>query len=401
MNGQNVLIFEAYPFFSGSQRITLNVCKILKKEGCHVTLLLADDRYGNLRKNFIQHVDQIKYIKTDESLLKYGDEDSWFSKKTFFKSVFGGLLPFYLKGFTIINSKKYDVLYCCDPRGATMMFFSALFFRKRTILHFHGKNRLPLFLSKLFLKVFSKVICVSQDVADSLPVSPKKSVIYNGIDFSQYEPLDITDVVKEVKDLTGGVPSGTSVFLYAGLLRPHKGVHHLIDAFNQLIKNEDLKTKPILFLCGAAKTESEESYRDFLIKYCFEEGLENNIYWVGWKNNVLTWMQFCDYFVFPTINKEDNNFEGFGSVIESTEGLPTVLIEASLSNIYSIASNVTGVNEIISNEQNGSVFNYADDNELYKTLLTALTYDKQFIDFPNFNNFELRTFEKRIISIFK
>jgi glycosyltransferase involved in cell wall biosynthesis len=401
MNGQKVLIFEAYPFFSGSQRITLNVCKVLKKKGCYITLLLADDRYGNLRKNFEQYVDQIKHIKTNESLLKYGDEDSWFSKKTFLKSVIFGLLPFYLKSLKMINSKQYDVLYCCDPRGATMMLVSALFFKKTTILHFHGKNRLSLSLSKVFLKVFDKVICVSQDVADSLPVSLKKTVIYNGIDFSQYEQLDTTEVIKEVEYLTGGVPYGTPIFLYAGLLRPHKGVHHLIEAFNQLVKNEIIKTKPILFLCGAAKTQSEESYRDFLIKYCFEHGLEKNIYWVGWKNNVLAWMQYSDYFVFPTIKKENNNFEGFGRVIESTEGLPTVLIEASLCNIYIIASEVTGVNEIISDGHNGSVYEYTDGNELYKSLLDSLVNDRQFMDFPNFSNFELTTFEKHLISIFK
>ena len=400
MNQLKILVFEAYPFFSGSQRITLNVCKILKKEGHLVTLLLADDQYGNLRKNFEGHVFQIQDIDTYEGLKKYGDEDSWFTKKVFFKSIFLGLLPFYLKSIKLINNKGYDYLYCCDPRGATMMLASALLFKKTTILHFHGKNRLPPFLSKTFLKVFNKIICVSQDVSDSLPLSDKKVVAYNGIDFSQYGDLDFSAVSQEAEVLSGIPTSQMKVFLYAGLLRPHKGIHHLIYAFERLLKDNPLSITPILFLCGSAKTPAEEKFRDFLIDYSKEKGLQNNVFWLGWKNNVLAWMQYSDFLVFPTIEKEINNFEGFGSIIESTEGLPTVLIEASLCNIYSIASDVTGVNEIISNGHNGIVYEYGDDHKLYKALLVALTNDIKFIDFPNFKSFELATFEKNIISIF-
>lgn len=401
MNSLKILVFEAYPFFSGSQRITLNVCKILKAQGHEVTLLLADDQYGSLQKNFEDHVFKIQYITTYKGLQKYGDEDSWFTKNLFFKSVFFGLLPFYIKSLKIINFKGYDYLYCCDPRGATMMLASAFFFRKNSILHFHGKNRLPNWLSKTFLSVFSKVICVSQDVSDSLPSSNKKNVIYNGIDFSQYEELDFPAVSQEAEELSGIPTSQMKVFLYAGLLRPHKGIHHLIYAFEQLLKFNPLSITPILFLCGSAKTEPEEKFRDFLINYCKENGLQNNVFWLGWKNNVLAWMRYSDFFVFSTIDQEINCFEGFGKEIASSEGLPTVLIESSLCGLFNIAANATGVNEIISNDQNGICYSNQEPDGLYQSLLFALENQMNYISFPNAQRFSVGTFERNIILLFK
>jgi glycosyltransferase involved in cell wall biosynthesis len=401
MSPLKILVFEAYPFFSGSQRVTLNVCKILKAQGHEVTLLLADDQYGILKKNFEEHVFKIQHIATYKGFQKYGDEDSWFTKNLFFKSVFFGLLPFYLKSLKIIYFKGYDYLYCCDPRGATMMLASAFFFRKKTILHFHGKNRLPNWLSKTFLSVFSKVICVSQDVSDSLPSSNKKNVIYNGIDFSQYEELNFSAVSQEAEELSGIPTIQMKVFLYAGLLRPHKGIHHLIYAFERLLKFNPLSITPVLFLCGSAKTEPEEKFRDFLINYCKEKRLQNNVFWLGWKNNVLAWMRYSDFFVFSTIDQEINCFEGFGKEISSSEGLPTVLIESSLCGLFNIAANATGVNEIISNDQNGICYSNQETDGLYQSLLFALENQKNYKSFPNSQNFSLKTFNNKITSLFR
>jgi glycosyltransferase involved in cell wall biosynthesis len=393
---KRVLIFEAYPFFSGSQRVTLNVCKILKKKKYHVTLLLVDDRFGAIRKNFEPFVDDVDFIKASAHLLSYGDEDSWFNKKKFFKSIFLGLLPFYYECLKKISSKKYDILYCCDPRGATMMLLSAKLFNKGTILHFHGKNRLPEKLSKLFLSVFDKVICVSEGVANSLPNGDNKTVIYNGIDFSQYDDIDITPVLNEVKALR---VRPSLKLLYVGLLRPQKGLHHLIYAFAK-IKKENPEKNVELFILGGAKTAAEENFKDLMIKYCLENQVDDGVHWLGWKDNVLAWMNYADYFVFPSVDKEKNTFAGFGSEIESTEGLPTVLIESSLCKLYSIASGVTGVTEIVTNGQNGVIYDSKAEEALYNSLNSVAKNLPKFKDFPEGENFSEQTFENHILSLF-
>lgn len=401
MEKKRILIFEAYPFFSGSQRITLNVCRILKSQGFYTTLLLVDDRYGNIARNFDGYVDEIKYVKAYKGLLKYGDEDSWFSKKTILQSVFLGLMPFYLRCLKLINLNNYDYLYCCDPRGATMMLLPALFFRKTSILHFHGKNRLPEKLSKLFLKVFTHTLCVSKDVLDSLPPSPKKKVVYNGIDFSQYSgAADTQGVAIEAETLMGGLSSQYTKFLYAGLMRPHKGVHHLIKSFVAFLKATP-QSNAVLFLCGAAKTEAEEGFRDYLKNYCEENGVSNKVFWMGWRSDVMSWMNYADYFVFPTIDKEENTFKGFGQNIESTEGLPTVLIESSICSLFNIAADVTGVKEIISPGKNGLIYKNDGGSSLYDLFLKVEQDKPKYMGFPNRENFALETFEKEITLLFK
>jgi glycosyltransferase involved in cell wall biosynthesis len=191
------------------------------------------------------------------------------------------------------------------------------------------------------------------------------------------------------------------VFLYAGLLRPHKGVHHLIYAFERLLESKALTTTPVLFLCGAAKTAAEEKFRDFLMEYCQEKGLENNVFWLGWKNNVLAWMHYADYFVFPTIDQESNNFEGFGKEIASSEGLPTVLIESSLCRLFTIAAKATGVQEIISHNQNGICYSNQDADGLYQSLVLAIENQLGYKSFPNDHHFSLQTFESKITTLFR
>ena len=277
-----------------------------------------------------------------------------------------------------------------------MMLLSAKLFRKKTILHFHGKNRLPQKLSTLFLKVFDKVICVSEDVAQSLPPAGNKIVIYNGIDFSQYDKVNQSIVVNDVsnEELKGKIK-----VLYVGLLRPHKGLHHLIHALAKF-KKEHPQQEFVLFIIGAAKTPAEENFKQLLIKYSKENNLEESIHWLGWKDNVLAWMNYANYFVFPSINKEDNTYEGFGNKIESTEGLPTVLIESSICKLYSIASGVTGVHEIISDGQNGIVYNSDEKDALYNTLSNVMLMQSKFLNFVNAEKFFLTTFENQILSLF-
>jgi glycosyltransferase involved in cell wall biosynthesis len=275
-----------------------------------------------------------------------------------------------------------------------------LFFKKTTILHYHGKNRLPNLLAKLYLKVYDRVLCVSQDVADSLPPSKNKTVVYNGIDFLQYENVDASVAASEAAAITGPEGKHAANFLYAGLLRPHKGLHHLVPAFARLVKDNKSGKKPILFICGAAKLPAELAYRDSLMAYCKAQGVEQNIFWLGWKNNVLAWMKFADYLVFPTIDKELNTYEGFGKVIESSEGLPTVLIESSICDLYSIAANVTGVKEIITEGINGSIYENENAEGLYNALSSVMHNRPVISGFPGSNNFSLTVFEEKMLSVF-
>jgi glycosyltransferase involved in cell wall biosynthesis len=405
MTSKRVLVFEAYPFFSGAQKISLNLCKILKENNYAVTLLLADNQLNVLPGKFGPYVDDVIVAPTNKKLLKYNNSSRWFNPLNFINSFFSGLLPFYFFCFKVFKNKKFDFFYFCDPRGATMILPPAFFFRGKKVLYLQSKNRLKPLISKLlYLIIPNYVVSASTDVADTVPPSSKKIVINYGIDYTQYGGVNKANAVKEIEDITAlpySLGNGPARFLYAGLIKPQKGLHHLIYALGKLKKDEPSIELPFLFILGSTQTDAENLYRENLKQYCLENNLNKNVFWLGFKNNVLEWMSSCDYLIFPTINREKCTFEGFDEYIESTEGSPTVLIESSLCNLFAVAATVTGVNEIITDGANGLKYNPDDELALYNTLKYVLVNRPVFTGFPNKAIFSVETFAAKFLNLFK
>lgn len=400
-NKKKVLVFEAYPVFSGSQRVSLNFCKVLHSNGYHVTLLLADDSKGLLRQNFEPFVHDIVLIKTHSKLTRYGSSDRWFKASTFLGTFFTALLPFYVSCMKIFAKGKFDYFYYCDLRGSVMMLVPTMFFKGKTICYLQGKNTLgPKFARNIYLRFVDNLLCPSTDVLESLPPSPKKSVLNYGIDFSQYIDINPTHVKAEIEKLLPVDMHNRTKLLCAGLVRPEKGAHHLIYAFKDIKATLPESEIPVLFLLGEPRSDAEKAFKAKLVEFSVANGLERYIYWLGWKNNVLEWMKNVDYFIFPTIDKEENNFEGFDKVIQSSEGSPVVLIESSLSGLFSLSSKVTGVNETITDNHNGIMYDPNIKGELSKKLIGVLKEKPKFVDFPSRERFSLATFSNKILNLF-
>jgi glycosyltransferase involved in cell wall biosynthesis len=400
MKNKKVLVFESYPVFSGAQRVSLNFCKALKAENFYITLLLADDPTNIHHEMFGPYVDEIIMVNTSDTLKQYGNSDRWFKPSNFFNSIFKGLVPFYSQCFKILKKGKFDSMYFCDPRGAVMMLYLCMFFKGKKICYLQGKNKLrPSFARLIYLTFTNHLMCPSTDVLESLPPSPKKMVLNYGIDFSQYGAINADAVKTEISGLLKPELAGRTKLLFAGLIRPQKGVHHLIYAMKAVKDAFTPEQMPVLFLLGNPKTKPEENFKDHLVEYCHANGLDEYVYWIGWRDNVLEWMKNCDYFIFPTIDKEACDFEGFDKVIESSEGSPVVLIESSLCGLYTIAAKVTGVNETITNGHNGIMYNPNDNQALANVLINTLKTKPKFVDFPNAERFSPKTFSDKILNI--
>lgn len=399
------LVFEAYPFFSGAQKINLNLCKVLKANNYTITLLIADNQFGILEEKFRDFVDEIVIAPTDKRLTQYGNSKQWFSVINFIRSILFGVIPFYVFCIKLFLKKKFDYFYFCDPRGATMIAPPAFFFRGKKIVYLQSKNRLGKFLATFIYQLLNnEVVCASSDVADSLPFSKKKSVINYGVDYTQYGEIYTDTVQAEIEFCLAKRnlnKNNRAVLLYAGLMKPQKGVHHLIYALSKLKNVMPEKDLPILFMLGESKTEAEHNYIQNLQQFLQENNVSHYVFWMGFKNNILEWMQSANYLIFPTIDKENCFFQGFEAVIESTEGSPTVLIEASICNLFSIAANVTGVEEIITNNENGLKYNPNNKEELFNLLKDVLKDKPSFKTFPNKDLFSADTFASKFLSVFK
>ncbi|WP_170299138.1 glycosyltransferase [Larkinella terrae] len=401
MNKKKVLFFEAYPFFSGAQRVSLNLCKVLKQKNYHITLLLADDSKNEISKNFSPYVDEIIILKTNNRLLSYGNFGQWFKLSVIIETLFTGLFPFYKSCINIFAKGKFDYFYFCDPRGAVMLKIPLLFFRGKKIMYLQSKNRMNPILSKLLFFFFiDHVVSPSIDVQNSLPSSSKKLVINYGIDFSQYDKVDGNVVKEELQILLPENHKNRTKFLYAGLIKPQKGLHHLIFAFNHLKNTLEETNLPIIIILGKPSNNAEINFKNELVEFADKHGLSQYIYWMDWRSNVLEWMKNVDYFIFPTIDKEKSTFSGYDGTIESTEGSPVVLIESSVSGLFSVASRVTGVTETISEEVNGITYDPNKSESLYEALKYITIQKPKFLGFPDKEKFSLESFSSKFLELF-
>lgn len=403
MNKKKILIFEAYPMFSGAQKISLNFCKALRGKNFFVTLLLVNDPNNILREKFGPYVDEIVMMKASGKITRFGNFNMWLSFGNFVSSFFTGLLPFYGRLISFFAKKKFDFIYFCDPRGAVSMLPSA-FFRAKKICYLQSKNKHGKFLARLlYLTYVDKLLCPSADVLNSVPPSKKKIILHYGIDFSQHNTIINTDKLqKQIENLLiERQNTGRLVFLYGGLIKPQKGVHHIIYSMKALKDKRVEAEMPVLFILGKPANEPEEKFKVTLQEYIDKNGLSKYVYWMGWQNNILEWMTCANYFLFATIDKENCEFEGFDKIIESSEGSPTVLIESSLCRLFTIAAKVTGVNEIITNNENGILYNPSEKDGLLNAMDYVIENKPAFKSFPTKELFTIEKFNNNVLALFE
>ena len=122
-----------------------------------------------------------------------------------------------------------------------------------------------------------------------------------------------------------------------------KGQHLVLEAMNRS-SNE-------MQLCIIGHSMSK-SYKDRLIADAYEFGLSNNLKFVDFVNSPMTYMSFFDLVILPTY--------------EETFGL--VVAEAMFMNVPVIGSNAGGVPEIISDGDNGLLFQSKNAIDLTKKI---------------------------------
>jgi len=115
---------------------------------------------------------------------------------------------------------------------------------------------------------------------------------------------------------------------YAGRLSKEKGIEYLIRAC-AILKDRIKSIKIIIMGEGKERTELEE--------LSLKSGLQENVLFTGFLNDVERWLPAIDVFVLPSM----------------TEGTPLALLEAMLCGNAVVASKVGGVPDIVKSGKNG------------------------------------------------
>lgn len=161
--------------------------------------------------------------------------------------------------------------------------------------------------------------------------SVETTTVYAPVDVDQFDPgtIDVqTESLREEFDIS---PSA-KVIGSVGNINPAKGHKFLIEAFAQL------DSKAHLVLVGRI-LDSQRSYYEELQQMIRELGIESQVTFTGWRDDIPTLLSFFDVFVLASV----------------TEACPIVVLEAMAVECPVVATDVGGVKEILPSKEYGWV----------------------------------------------
>jgi len=178
------------------------------------------------------------------------------------------------------------------------------------------------------------------------PNLEKISLIPRGVDTSEFKQASKSK--KMINKLN--IKKSEIVILCVANLHPVKGVEILLNAFERLYE-KDKNHK--LIIVG----DNDNTYGKELINISKSLSSTSRIQFVGKVLNVKKYYSIADIFVLPTLNK--------GRV----EGSPVALLEALACGKKVLASNVSGIKDILS-KYTDCLFEPGNIDELFKKLYT-------------------------------
>ncbi|MFH0982609.1 MAG: glycosyltransferase family 4 protein [Planctomycetota bacterium] len=162
-----------------------------------------------------------------------------------------------------------------------------------------------------------------------------------------FDTIDVQDTLRRstapLEAPLPGLDKRPRILLPATLLRT-KGQHTAIRAVGRM-KAQGLD--PVLWLAGHL-TGHDRSYAEFLERLVRELDLSDNVYFLGWRDDVPAIIAQADIVVLPT------HTEGFGHVI----------LEAMLLRRPAVTTHVGGIKDSIEDGVNGLIFPVEDDAAL-------------------------------------
>jgi glycosyltransferase involved in cell wall biosynthesis len=249
-----------------------------------------------------------------------------------------------------------------------------------SLFHIHeiptGNKLYEFFSGKIINRISSKVLTVSNSVKKHWLKNineHKIERIYNGIVFKKTD-----SIIKLEKD------QDDFVITSVARLIPYKGHKYLIEIADELIK----KSSKFKFLIVGDTLPSYLSYEKSVKQKVKDLGLENQIKFLGFRNDVSSILKQSDLFIHPAI---------------APDPLPTVLFESLYNDLPTVATNLGGAIEILDNGNNGLLIPYNDPKkaaDLINEYCSNTKLQKKHLENSKKNfkiNFSSESFNKNIL----
>ena len=367
---KKLLLLHSSNDLYGASKIFLQLIDLLTKNGFDVHIIIPEK--GMLDDFLIKKDIKIEYLELGVLRKKYLNPLGLINRLVAnIKAI--KFLSNYIKDHSIDLVYTNTSTILCGGIAAKKNGVPSLF-------HIHEiptGNKLYEFLSGKIINWYSsKVLTVSNSVKKHwLKYIDDKKIerIYNGIIFSKTNSL-----IKLERNQDDFVITSVARII------PYKGHKYLIDIANELIK----KSSKFKFLIVGDTLPSYVSYEKSVKQKVRDLGLEDQIKFLGFREDVSSILKQSDLFIHPAI---------------APDPLPTVLFESLYNDLPTVATNLGGAIEILDNRNNGLLIPYNDPKkaaDLINEYCTNIKLQKKHLENSKKNfkiNFSPESFNKNIL----
>jgi glycosyltransferase involved in cell wall biosynthesis len=305
-------------------------------------------------------------------------------------------LPIFMLAFflsTISNTRNVDIIHCHWSVAGLIGIIAGKLFNKKVVLMVHGAEVFVLGKHPVLKFVLKHVDCTisnssfTEQETHKVYPSKKSVVIPPGVDVNRfYSQARIANLRHRLN-----LSSGDVFVLSIGKFIPRKGFEYLIEAFNQIVHQRNIKDIK-LRIGGRGPLKSH--YEQMIDQYC----LSDHIGFLGYikDEDIPSYYTEADIFVLPSIVDERGDTEGLGVVFLEANACGTPVIGSRVGGIIDVIKN--GVNGFYVRQKNAldlaeKIIKLADNEELRKKMGAA---GRRIVE----EDFNWNHLTKRIIKIY-
>ncbi len=274
---------------------------------------------------------------------------------------------FRLALFLIRRRHSYDVIHAHGTLQHAIASPVARLLGKSTLLKvamansdidFNGQGRLWGRANRYLVSRFDRYIATSRIIQDEFSqhafANGRVHLMPNGVDTENFRPCATRAEKTQLRASLGLADKLTVCFV--GIIISRKNVDLALRAFREA-RREQIDAQ--LVLVGPLPERSDArawAYYEELLAYIEREGLKDSVIFTGLQPTAASYLRASDVFLFPS----------------KQEGMPNALLEAMASGLPSVASKISGTEDLIEQGHNGFMFPLQDEPAFARALIELL-----------------------------
>jgi glycosyltransferase involved in cell wall biosynthesis len=226
-------------------------------------------------------------------------------------------------------------------------------------IDFQGQGRLWGRANRYMVSRFDRFIATSRIIQDEFRqhafAEGRVHLMPNGVDTDTYRPCATREEKSQLR-ASLGLPNRPTV-VFVGIIIGRKNVDLALRAWRE-VRRQQIDAQ--LVLVGPLPERSDAGawrYYEQLLEYVEREGLKDSVIFTGFQKAVPDYLRAGDIFLFPS----------------KQEGMPNALLEAMASGLPSVASKISGTEDLIEQGSNGYMFPLEDEPAYGRALVELLS----------------------------